>query len=105
MLLSLEVQSALGMVLNVPKGTADFTEPGLYDVKLVRTREGGLGIRIAEFAKEGTLHKEKGRKEIINLSIVNTGSRIGSGMWGEISQTKSGSLSETPYTGPAKRTG
>jgi hypothetical protein len=67
LLLSLEVQRALGMVLNVPKGTADFTELGLYDIKLVRTREGRLGIRITEFGKEEARHKEKEEKRSLRL--------------------------------------
>jgi hypothetical protein len=51
LLLSLDVQCALGMVLNIQKGTADFTELDLYNVRLVQTREGGLGVRIAEFCR------------------------------------------------------
>jgi hypothetical protein len=47
--------------------------------------------------------RARSRKQIINLGIMNAGSRIGSGMWGEISQTKSGSLSDAPYIGPAKK--
>ena len=46
----------------MPKGTAD------YDIKLVRTRGGGLGILITEFGKEEARYKGKGRKEIIKTA-------------------------------------
>ncbi len=51
-LLSLKTHTALGMVLDLPGGTADSMKLGLYDVKFRRTNEGGWGVRISR-----TLHQ------------------------------------------------
>ena len=53
LLLSLQTQTSLGMVLDLPAGTADFQALGLYNVKLRRTSEGGWGVRITDFAPGG----------------------------------------------------
>jgi hypothetical protein len=62
LLLSLGAKHALGVILNVRNGTADFTEIGLHYIKLVKTREGGLGVRISEFATGGHVGQRKGDK-------------------------------------------
>jgi len=53
------------MVLNVEGGTVDFTRLGMYDMTLVKTREGGLGVRITDFSEKDILYKGKGRRKII----------------------------------------
>ena len=68
LLLSLDVQCALGMVLNVAEGTVDFTKLGLYNMALVRTREGGLGVRITDFSENDILYKGKGRRKVIQTN-------------------------------------
>jgi hypothetical protein len=53
------------MILNVAKGTVDFTNLGLYDLTLIKTQDGGLGVRITDFSKKDILHKVKGRRKLI----------------------------------------
>ena len=55
LLLSLKTQTALGIVLDLPAGTADFRELELYNVKLRRTSERGWGVRITDFAPGGLM--------------------------------------------------
>ena len=47
------------------RGTVDFTKLGLYDMTLVKTREGGLGVRITDFSEKDIVYKGKGRRKII----------------------------------------
>ena len=49
LLLSLGVQQAWGMILDVAKGVVDFTNLGLYNLPLIRTQDGGMGVRITDF--------------------------------------------------------
>jgi hypothetical protein len=56
LLLSLDVQRALGMILNVAEGTVDFTNLGLYNMPLIKTQEGGLGVRITDFSRRDIMH-------------------------------------------------
>jgi hypothetical protein len=63
-----------------------------------------IGLRLSRPKSFDSFGKRtRSRKQIINLGIVNASCLFGSGMWGEISQTKSGSLSDAPYIGPAKK--
>ncbi len=70
LLLSLRTQTSLGMVLDLPAGTADFRELKLYDVKLRRTSEGGWGVRITDFAPGGFVEPPKECEETVVCSEV-----------------------------------
>ena len=59
LLLSLDVQRALGMILDVNRDTVDFVNLGLYHLPLIRTQDGGLGVRITDFARKDILHPER----------------------------------------------
>jgi hypothetical protein len=52
LLLSLDVQRALGMILDVNRDTVDFINLGLYHLPLIRTLDGGLGVRITDFSEK-----------------------------------------------------
>ena len=65
LLLSLDVQRALGMILDVNRDTVTFVNLGLYHLPLIRTQDGGLGVRITDFARKDILHPEKTRRKII----------------------------------------
>ena len=65
LLLSLDIQRALGMILNVAEWTVDFTNLGLYNMPLIKTQDGGLGVRITDFSRRDIMHKGKGRRKLI----------------------------------------
>jgi hypothetical protein len=53
------------MILNEAKGTVDFTNLGLYNMPLIKTQDGGLGVRITVFSRGDIRHKGKGRRKLI----------------------------------------
>ncbi len=53
LLLSLQTQTSLGVVLDLPAGTADIQALGPHNLKLRRTSEGGWGVCITDFAPGG----------------------------------------------------
>jgi hypothetical protein len=60
------------MVLDVNRDTVTFVKLGLYHSPLIKTQDGGLGVRITDFAKRDILHPERARRKILetNESIM-----------------------------------
>ena len=53
LLLSLKTQKTLGAVIDTERGVIEFRTLGLSGIPLYKTRDGGLGVRITDFADGG----------------------------------------------------
>ena len=60
LLLSLDVLRALGMILDVNRGTVDFINIGLYHMPLIKRQDGGYWVCASQTSRKGTFcTKEK----------------------------------------------